>query len=68
MTDDKSDYSEQMSYHFFYLAFPQRCLERGGREGFREQVVVRDEREEEIPEGKQRGRGDFSPAGICCSS
>jgi len=56
-----------MSCHFFYLAFPQRRLERRGREGFREQVVVRGEREKGNPGGKQGGRGGFSLAGICCS-
>lgn len=63
----KSDYSGQI-YYYFYLAFRQSQLERGRREGFREQVVVRDERETGIPEGKQGGRGGCSFAGICCSS
>lgn len=55
--DGKSDYSGQISYYFFYVAFRQSQLERGRRERLREEVVVRDERETKIPEGKQGGRG-----------
>lgn len=65
--DGKSDFSGQI-YYFFHLAFRQSQLERGRREGLREQVVVRDDRETEIPEGRQGGRGGCSFSGICCSS
>lgn len=45
----KSDYSGQISYYFFCLAFRQSQLERGRWEELTEQVVVRDERETKIP-------------------
>lgn len=64
----KSDYSGQISYFFFYLAFRESQLERGRREGLREQVVVRDEKETKIHEGKQGGRGGCWFGGTCYSS
>lgn len=53
-----------MSCHFICLVFPQRHLERGGREEFREQVIVTDETEKDVSEDKQGGRGGFPLAGI----
>lgn len=66
--DGRSHSSGQISYYFFYLAFRQSQLERGRSKGLREQVVVRDERETKIPEGKQGDRGGWWFAGIFCSS
>lgn len=52
----------------FLFHFPTEAAGRRGRKGFREQVVVKNEREKEIPRGKQGGRGGFSLTVICCLS
>lgn len=57
-----------MSSHFFFVSLSHRGSWKRQEERIQRTGCSRDEREKEIPEGKQGGRGGFSLAVICHSS